>query len=69
MKSNTFARNVVKVRVIILGLAIVSLVTSEVGLAGSVVQRSGHLSSVSVKTCEAPSMSIGEILAAAPGMR
>jgi hypothetical protein len=69
MKTNSFARGILKIRVILLSLAIVGLAVVEVGLGESLAARYGQYSAAPTQAQQAPSLNIGDLMAAAPVIR
>lgn len=66
MKTNSFARGIVKIRGIVLGLAIVGMVGVEFGLGESFAARFGQTTARQAAASQVPSLSIGDLMAAAP---
>ena len=69
MKTNSFARGILRIRAIVLSLAIVGLAVAEVGFGGSLACRYGHYTAAQTQAQQAPSLSIGDFMAAAPVIR
>jgi hypothetical protein len=69
MKTNSFARGILKIRVIVLCLAIVGLALAEVGLGESLVARYGQYTAAQTQASQAPNLSLGDLMAAAPVVR
>jgi hypothetical protein len=69
MKTNAFARGILRIRVTVLCLAIVGLVVAEVGLGQSLAARFGQYTAAQTQTPQAPSVSLGELMSAAPVVR
>ena len=66
MKTNSFACSILRIRAIVLCLAIVGLVVIEVGLGESLASRYGQYSVVQTQSPQAPSLSLGDVMSAAP---
>jgi hypothetical protein len=69
MKTNRSARRIVRIRAIVLVLALIGLSVAEVGLGGSLAARYGQYTSSQTGSSQAPNMSIGDFLATAPVVR
>ena len=69
MKINAFARGILKIRAIVLGLAIVGMVGVEFGLGESFAARFGQQTAAQTECPQAPSLSFGDLMAAAPVLR
>ena len=69
MKTNSFARNILRIRAIVLALALVGLVGVEVGLGASLAARCGQNTAAQTQAPQAPSLSIGDFMAAYPVVR
>ena len=69
MKTNSFARSILKVRGIMLGLAIFGMVAAELGLGESFATRLGQTTARQSECPQVPSLSFGDLMAAAPGGR
>jgi hypothetical protein len=69
MKTNSFARRILRIRAIVLCLAIVGLAVVEVGLGESLVVRYGYFNAVQSQAQQAPGLSMGDLMAAAPVVR
>jgi hypothetical protein len=67
MKTNFFAHSILRIRAIVLCLAIVGLVVAEVGFGQSLAARFGQYTAA--QTPQAPSLSIGDLMSAAPVVR
>ena len=67
MKTNSFARGILKIRVIALCLAIVGLAVVEVGLGESVAAR--YEQYTAAQAPQAPNLGIGDLMAAASIVR
>ena len=65
MKTNSFARSILRIRVTVLCLAIVGLVVAEVGLGQSLAARFGQYTAAQTQAQQAPILSIGDLMAAA----
>ena len=65
MKTNSFARGILKIRVIALCLASVGLAVVEVGIGESVAARYGQYTATQNQAPQAPNLSIGDLMAAA----
>ncbi len=64
MKTNSFARRILKIRGIVLALAIVGMVGVEFGLGESLAARFGHTTARQTDNPQAPNVSIGDAVAA-----
>ena len=69
MKTNSFARRLLRIRAIALALAIVGLVGVEVGLGASLAARFGQSTAAQAEAPQAPSMGLGDLMAACPSVR
>lgn len=69
MKTNSFARGTLRIRAIVLCLALVGLVVVEFGLGESLVVRYGYFNAVQSQAQQAPSLSLGDLMSAAPVVR
>ena len=69
MKTNSFARGILKIRVIVLCLSIVGLAVVEVGLGESMAARYGQYTAAQNQAPQAPNLSIGDLMAAASIVR
>ena len=69
MKTSSFVRGILKNRAIVLCLAIVGLVVAEVGFGTSLAARYGQHTAAQTQSPQAPSMSIGDLMSAAPVVR
>ena len=69
MKTNPIARSLLRVRFIAPCLAIVGLAVVEFGLGEYLVVRYGFFNVVPTQTQQASSLSIGDLMAAAPVVR
>ncbi|MCX6929371.1 MAG: hypothetical protein NT154_40070 [Verrucomicrobia bacterium] len=67
MKTNSFACGIFRIRSIVLCLAIVGLVVVEVGMGESLAFRYGQYTVT--QTSQAPSLSLGDLMSAAPVVR
>jgi len=65
MKTNSFVRSVLRVRVTVLCLAIVGLVVAEVGFGQSLAARIGQTTTRQTGSPATPSVSISDLMAAA----
>jgi hypothetical protein len=65
MKTNSFARSILRIRVTVLCLAIVGLVVAEVGFGQSLAARFGQYTAAQTQAQQAPILSIGDLMAAA----
>ena len=69
MKTNSFVRSILRVRVTVLCLAIVGLVVAEVGFGQSLAARFGQYTAAQTQAQQAPSLSLGDLMSAAPVVR
>jgi hypothetical protein len=69
MKTNSFVRGILRVRVTVLCLAIVGLVVAEVGFGQSLAARFGQYTAAQPQSQQAPSLSLGDLMSAAPVVR
>ena len=69
MKTNSFARGILRIRVTVLCLAIVGLVVAEVGFGQSLAARFGQYTDAQTQAPQAPSLSLGDLMSAAPVAR
>jgi hypothetical protein len=69
MKTNSFARGILKIRGIVLGLAIVGMVGVEFGLGESLAARFGRYTAAQTQAPQASNLSIGDLMAAASVIR
>ena len=69
MKTNSFVRSILRIRVTVLCLAIVGLVVAEVGFGQSLAARFGQYTAAQTQAPQAPSLSIGDLMSAAPVVR
>ena len=69
MKTNPFARSLLRIRFVALCLAVVGLGVVELGVGQSLVVRYGYLNAVQTQALQAPGMSMGDLMAAAPVVR
>jgi hypothetical protein len=69
MKTNSFVRSILRIRVTVLGLAIVGLVLAEVGFGTSLASRYGQYTTAQTQAQQAPSLSLGDLMSAAPVVR
>ena len=65
MKTNSFVRGILRIRVIVLCLALVGLVVAEVGFGQSLAARFGQYTAAQTQAPQAPSLSLGDLMAAA----
>ena len=65
MKTNSFVRSILRIRVTVLCLAIVGLVVAEVGFGRSLAARIGQTTARQTDSPAAPSVSISDFMAAA----
>jgi hypothetical protein len=65
MKTNSFVRGVLRIRAIVLCMAIVGLVVAEVGFGESLAARFGQYTAAQTQAQQAPILSIGDLMAAA----
>jgi hypothetical protein len=69
MKTNSFVRGILRIRAIVLCLAIVGLVVVEVGFGQSLAARFGQYTAAQTQASQAPSLSIGDLMSVAPVLR
>jgi len=69
MKTNPFARGVVRIRAFVLCLAIVGLAVVEVELCDSLSARFGQYTAAQTQVTQAPRLSLGDVMGAAPIVR
>ena len=69
MKTNSFARGILRIRAIVLGLALVGMVGVEFGLGEFLAARCGQYTAAQTEAPQAPSLSFGDLMAAAPVLR
>jgi hypothetical protein len=69
MKTNSFVRSILRVRVTVLCLAIVGLAVAEVGFGESLAARYGQYTAAQTQSSQAPSLSLGDLMSAAPVVR
>jgi hypothetical protein len=69
MKTNSFARGILRIRAIVLCLAIGGLVVVEIGLGESLAARYGQYTAAQTQAPQVPSLSLGDLMAAAPVVR
>jgi len=69
MKTNSFVRSILRVRVTVLCLAIVGLVVAEVEFGQSLAARFGQYTAATTQAQQAPSPSLGDMMSAAPVLR
>jgi hypothetical protein len=69
MKTNPFARGILRIRAIVLCLAIVGLAVAEVVVGSSLGARYGQYTTVQTHAPQAPNLSLGDLMAAAPIVR
>ena len=69
MKTNSFARGILRIRAIVLSLALVGLVGVEVGLGEFLTARFGRYTAVQTQAPQAPCKGLGDLMAAAPVIR
>jgi hypothetical protein len=65
MKTNSAARRLVRIRSIVLVLAFLGMVPMAFSFGGSMAARIGQYTTVQAEAPQAPSLSIGEFMAAA----
>ncbi len=65
MKTNSFVRGILRIRVTLLCLAIVGLVVAEIGFGESLASRCGQYTARQTDSPAAPSVSISDLMAAA----
>ena len=66
MKTNRIARSIRKIRLIVISLAVLGLAVVEVGFGESLAARLGQYTAAQTQGPQVPSLSIGDIMAAAP---
>ena len=69
MKTNSFVRSILRIRVTVLCLAIVGLVVVEIGFGESLAFRYGQYTAARTQAPQAPSLSLGDLMSAAPVLR
>ena len=69
MKTNSFVRSILRIRVTVLCLAIVGLVVAEIGFGESLASRYGQYTAAQTQAPQAPSLSLGDLMSAAPVLR
>jgi hypothetical protein len=69
MKTNSFVRGILRIRAIVLSLAIVGLAVVEVGLGESLAARFGQYTAAQSQAPQAPNLSLGDLMAAAAVVR
>ena len=69
MKTNSFARGLLRIRAIVRSLAIVGLVVVDVGLGEFLAARLGQYTSTQAQITQAPNLSLGDLMAAASVIR
>jgi hypothetical protein len=69
MKTNSFPPGIIRIRVIALCLAIVGLAVAEVGFGAPLAGRYGQYTAAQSHAPQAPSLSIGDFMAAASVIR
>jgi hypothetical protein len=69
MKTNSFVRGILRVRALVLCLAVVGLVVVEVGWGESLASRYGQYTGAQSQAQQAPNLSLGEWMSAAPVVR
>ena len=69
MKTNSFVRSILRIRVTVLCLAIVGLVVAEVGFGQSLAARFGQYTAGQTQAPQAPSLSLGDLMSVAPVVR
>jgi hypothetical protein len=69
MKTNPFARGVLRIRAFVLCLAIVGLAAVEVELCESLSSRFGQYTAAQNQVTQAPRLSLGDVMGAAPVVR
>jgi hypothetical protein len=65
MKTNSFARRILRIRATVLCLAIVGLVVAEIGFGESLASRYGQYTASQTQAPQAPSVGISDLMAAA----
>ena len=61
MKTNSFVRGILRIRAIVLGLAIVGLAGVEVGVGELLAARFGHCTASQTQDPQAPNLSLGDL--------
>lgn len=69
MKTNPSARGILRIRAIVLCLAIFGLAVAEVGVGASLAARFGHDTATQTQAPQAPNLSLGDLMAACPVVR
>jgi hypothetical protein len=69
MKTNPYARGIKKIQVIARCLAVVGLAVAEIGLGVSLAARYGQYGATPGQTQQAPSLTIGDMMAASVVVR
>ena len=69
MKTNSFVRGILRIRAIVLCLAIVGLVVAEVGFGVSLASRYGQYTAAQTQAPQVPNLSLSDLMSAAPVIR
>jgi hypothetical protein len=69
MKTNIVARGLVRIRVIVICLALIGLVGVEIRLGESLAARFGQITAPQTENPQAPNVSLGDLMATASGVR
>jgi hypothetical protein len=69
MKTNSFARSTLRIRAMVLCLAIVGLAVAEVGFGESLAARYGDYTAAQTEAPQASSQGLGDLMAACPVVR
>ncbi len=69
MKTHPFARSLLRIRAVVFALAMVGLVGVEVGLGPSLAARFGQSTAAQTEAPQAPSLGVGDFMAACPVAR
>jgi len=69
MKTNYFIRGILRIRATVICLAIVVLLVAEVGFGVSLAARYGQYPAAQIQVQQAPSLSLGDLMSAAPVVR
>jgi hypothetical protein len=69
MKTNSLARSILRIRAIVLCLAIVGLAVAEVGFGESLAARFGQTTAAQTEAPQASSQGLGDLMAACPVVR
>jgi hypothetical protein len=69
MNTNPYARFILKLRLVLFCLAVVGLAVAEIGLGQSLAARYGQYGAAPGQTQQAPSLTIGDVMAASVVVR